>query len=154
MKYAILTRGPGSFYVLKEFNDEPLCQLAEFLCTEINGNMSYDFFTGWLKDEYNQDSAYGDGYGLTVYNDKVLVHLQTHIAAVEPEDEACIKFITTKTQMLTIINNWVKFVFAYKDTGMPKEVLLTQNVDGQVTIKIAEDKQKVQPYTNSERPIC
>lgn len=140
MKYARLKIHENNHYYVIDYNDGGLCELAGFLSTEVTSPLSYDYFTDWLKDKYNQNWAHGDAYALTDYRGKVLVSLQPGISDFEPEDEACVKFISTKEQILEVIDNWLKTIFDYKDKHhkLPEEMLIEQNDIGKVVIKARE----------------
>lgn len=147
MKYVRLKIEQGNVYIVQDFNDAPLSELADFLAAEIKNLVGYRFFTEWLKGKYNQDYAYGNAYALTENGNEVWIHLQPSLIDLLPEDEKCIKFKTTKKELLDIIHDWLRAIFIYQDLDKPipdnfikpKELLFTQDEFGKVNIKVLDN---------------
>lgn len=134
IKYTIIKEivGENGIRTTNNGTSTHLFILGYFLYWEIQGLLAYEFFTSWLKNEIDQDCAYGNVYGLTELNNKVLVHEQ-EFAQVEktgePKENDRLVFVTTKQQMLEVIDDWLKTVLMKSE---PFEVKITQDEKGKV----------------------
>lgn len=103
-------------YTIIDYNDDSLYMLGAFLARAIMGDLSYNFFTDWLKGKYEQDEAFGNAYGLRERDGKVYPGF-----IWDPEEEHFKYFGTTKEYMLQLIDDWVQVIIQ-----KPNTILMTK----------------------------
>ncbi len=98
-------------YTIVDYNDDSLYILGVFLARAIMGDLSYNFFTDWLKGKYEQNEAFSNAHGLREKKGRVYPGF-----IWDPEEEYFNYFSTTKEHMLKIINDWVDVIIQQPNT--------------------------------------